>query len=120
MTPKEMAETILFNIEFSRALMEDGPAGLVLHTSDFTRFVCEKDGKPVLGNPQDDNVQVMTSKGRAETLQRFLNSQLPADDPNRVFISLRREAYAGYIDQQQDALNTLLVMIELTRMDKLT
>ena len=112
MTPAEMSKFLLTNIERVRAVMEDGPVGYVLHTADRLNMLCSKDGKVWLGNPQEDEVAVHTTHARAVVMQRYWNS---LNSENKVSIALRREAMVAYIDQQEQALDTLLNFIEMSK-----
>jgi hypothetical protein len=113
MTPTEMAKVMLTNIEATRAAMEDGPVGYVLHTADALHFLCESNGRVRLDNPQTDDVSVLTTYARAVVLQRYWNSQV--EDHQKVSISLRREAMQTYIDRQQAAIDTLMKFINMTK-----
>jgi hypothetical protein len=109
MTPNEMARAILNNIAAARAAMEDGPMGYVLHTCDFTQFVCQQQAVLRLDTPLSDDVAVLTHAS-ATVMRRFWNTG--ADDVYhpRLCISLRREALVSYCDHQQLMLDTLIEM----------
>jgi hypothetical protein len=108
-TPTEMARTILTSIETARAVMEDGPTGYVLHTCDFTQFICRRGAVLRLDTPLSDDVAVLTHASATVT-RRFWNTG--ADDVYhpRLCISLRREALVSYCDRQQLLLDTLIEM----------
>jgi len=111
MTPSEMAMEILKNIEATRAVMEDGPVGYVLATADKMHLLCQKPGGQIFkSHPQNDAVLVLTSHARAVTAQRYWNHHNPDD---KVKIALRREAMQAYIDEQQNAHNILLTLIQM-------
>jgi hypothetical protein len=93
----------------------------VLHTRDHVHFLCQRRdgngfvGSPLLGDPLDDNVAVMTTHTTAVSLQRYWNSFHQNDRFNSVVISLRREALVAYVDVQQRAIDALIQMEEGAR-----
>jgi hypothetical protein len=113
MTPTEMARVFLANIEATRALMEDGQNGYILHDDSAMRFICQRRNEPLrLGTPQDDDVSVFTTHASAVVAQRWWNHHHP---DNKVKVSLRREALVAYIDQQQEAVDTLMQFVEIEK-----
>jgi hypothetical protein len=111
MTPTEMVRVILANIEATRALMEDGQTGYVLHTQDHMHALCQRRGQDIRRDSlQSDDVSVFTTHANAVVAQRYWNSMHPDD---KVKIALRREALVAYIDRQQEAVDTLLTLIEM-------
>jgi len=111
MTPSEMARVILANIETTRALMEDGHTGYVLHAEDRMHGLCQRRGQDIRKDAlQSDDLSVFNTHASAVVAQRYWNSLHPDD---KVKIALRREALVAYIDRQQQAVDTLLKMIEL-------
>jgi hypothetical protein len=110
MTPKEMGEVILANIEATKAVMEDGQTGYVLHTADDMRVLCRTREVLWLGSPQDDHVLVLTSYARAMVTRESWNSN---EDHQPVEVRLRREALEAYIARQQQGLNILYALIDM-------
>jgi hypothetical protein len=111
MTPAEWVRQTIADIEAARAALDDCPAGLILHTPAFTRFVCiDPKGAPYLGAPASDHVAVFTTFARADTLKRYWNSKLPAEvqATRAVNVWPRREAITIYIQRMETALDFIL------------
>ena len=102
MTPTEMAAVVIEDIERISAKL-NAPCGLVLHTTDYTRFICHDAKAAKLEEPSDGTLYVLKSLRTARTLQRYWNSQ-QTNEWSKVTISLRRDALSIYIDR----LNLLL------------
>ena len=107
-TRAKITRLILSNIERTRSLMEDGQLGHVFHTTDFTLFLCERDGILRLASPLCGEMVVSHD---SETMQRHWNSRLSYDQIDAgcgVISTMRREALAGFIEIQQVLLDTTL------------
>lgn len=99
-----MLRVVVRDIEHISALIEAGPCGYVLHTSDYTRFLCYDPIDVVrLCEPGDGDLYVMRSWGSALSLQIWWNHRLP--DWDRVRITLRRDALTGYLRGQNMLLD---------------
>jgi len=109
MTPQEIVQVILRNIEATRAVMEDGPTGYVLQLPDRQQLICQSKGTLRQDNPLMDDVAVIKTHAQAVTMQRFWNHDHPDD---RVKIKLRREALVEYIDAQQQTIHMLAELVE--------
>jgi hypothetical protein len=110
MTPQQMGEVILANIETTKAVLEDGQTGYVLQTADEKHLLCEQRGVLRLGSPQDDAVWVSASYARAMVTRSVWNGN---EDNQPVEVKLRREALEAYIARLEQGLNILYALIDM-------
>ena len=110
MNPADILQVLVRNIEIARKALDAGPCGYVLHTEDYTEFLCNDggDGLPCLDMPLAKDVAVL-QLSEALYFQTLWNIGLPDIDTGKaVAISLRRDALAAYIELQQMLLDALL------------
>ena len=110
MTPTEMATAIIHDIESARAMLNDGPAGYVLHTRDNLRFLCKKDEPVRLDSPLSDDLLIVGTHRSAIVYQRYWNTSPLFAEQGEVVISIRGEGLVSYIDARQATLDHLLDM----------
>jgi len=111
MNASEMATAIILDMESARSMLDDGPAGYVLHTRDNLRFLCMKKDEPVrLDSPLSDDLLTVSTHRSAIVYQRYWNTSPLFAEQGEVVISIRSEGLVGYIDAQQFALDHLLEM----------
>ena len=116
MSLTEMAAVVIDNIERINAKL-NAPCGLVLHTHDYTRFVChDARASARLEEPGDGTLYVLKSLRTAKSLQRYWNSK-QTDEWCMVTISLRRDALTAHLDRLHMLLDALYELNERKRYD---
>jgi len=113
MTPAEMVQRLLQNIEAARALIDQGPCGYVLHTDDHARFLCQVDDVWKLDAPVTPGLVTIRTYRSALVMRRYWNTKLPHDTTGaRIDISLKGEALRAYIHWQQLLHDAMFEMAE--------
>ncbi len=98
MTPADMLRVVVSDMERVTKLMESGPCGYVLHTADYTRFLCYDDHTVArLEEPTDGDLYVLRTPRAARTMQNYWNS-VQTNRWTMVTISLRRDALSRHLD----------------------
>ena len=98
MTPTDMLRVVISDMERVTALMDSGPPGYVLHTADYTRFLCHDDKTVArLEEPADGDLCVLLTPRAAKTMQNYWNS-VQTDEWKMVTISLRWDALKRHLD----------------------
>jgi len=100
MTPIDMMRIVCSDMERIAALIDSGPRGYVLHTADYTRFLCHNDNSTTvarLEEPADAELYVLRTPRAARTMQNYWNS-MQTDEWKRVTISLREEALRRHLE----------------------
>ena len=117
MSPSEMALIVMNDKDTVIAMLDTGPCGLVLHTEDYTRFLCRDErGTIRLEEPGLGQLYVLNTMRTAKSMLRYWNSK-QTDKANMVTVSLRRDALTGYIDRLNLLLEALYDLNQRRRYD---
>jgi hypothetical protein len=101
MTNIKLINNTLLNIREALEQIDDGSTGYVLHSNDFSEFLCEDDNRSLrLGSPLSPRVAVFTSMIEA--------SQAKVRFGKPLAMTLRREAMTSYIGWLQRLLHATL------------
>jgi hypothetical protein len=106
MTVTDMLRVVVRDIEYVSALIEAGPCGYVLHSADYTHFLCHDATDIVrLCEPGEGDLYVLRSRRSALSVRRYWNHGLP--EWESVSVSLRREALSRYLHDRNMLLDGL-------------